>query len=293
MDIFSTEKSFHITVRNSKKQIREALYHFDREHTLVVLENTGGYENVCVDTLQKIGYKIHRANNNKVKHFIKYQGIKAKTDKVDAKALANYGKFTADKLKITQDVPEVQRKVKQTSFFIDNLKKVRGSFKNRLKSPNCQEVKDSIKKILDFLDEEIGELEDSADDMIKHDKKMSDKCELLTQYSGVGKTTARDLIAFLPELGTANTKGIASLAGLAPHPRESGQIKGHRSTKGHGRPILRRIMFMAALSAVRYNKNLSKFYNKKTQEGSPKMVALTACMRKMLVQLNAISKKEL
>ena len=98
-------------------------------------------------------------------------------------------------------------------------------------------------------------------------------------------------MAFLPELGKINHRAIASLAGLAPHPKESGKIKGHRSTKGNGRPIVRRILFMAALNAVRYNENLSKFYNKKVEEGKSKMIAMTACMRKMLVQLNAISKK--
>ena len=96
---------------------------------------------------------------------------------------------------------------------------------------------------------------------------------------------------FLPELGKVNHRAIASLAGLAPHPKDSGKIKGHRSIKGNGRPIVRRILFMAALSAVRYNENLSKFYEKKLKDGKRRMVALTACMRKMLVQLNAITKK--
>ena len=122
VDIFSTEKSSHLTVRNSKKQIREALYHFDREHTLIVLENTGGYENTCIDTLQKIGYKIHRANNNRVKSFIRYRGIKAKTDRIDAEALADYGEFTYNNRKqelvVNKEVSEVQKKVKETSLFL-------------------------------------------------------------------------------------------------------------------------------------------------------------------------------
>ena len=296
VDIFSTEKSSHVTVRNSKKQIREALYHFDREHTLIVLENTGGYENVCVDTLKKIGYKIHRANNNKVKHFIKYQGVKAKTDKVDAKALADYGKFTyynpskGNQINIYEKPTEVQEKARQLLFFSDNLKRLRAAMKNRIQSPNCEAVKNIAKNVANYLDEQLKELDRIIDQEVKG-TEISDKCELLAKYKGVGKTTAKELAVFLPELGKINHRAIASLAGLAPHPKDSGKIKGHRSTKGNGRPIIRRIMFMAALSAVRYNKNLSNFYEKKLKDGKPKMIAMTACMRKMLIQLNAISKK--
>lgn len=295
VDIFSTEKSSHLTVRNSKKQIREALYHFDREHTLVVLENTGGHENVCIDTLQKIGYKIHRANNNRVKSFIRYRGIKAKTDRIDAKALADYGEFTyrngKQELVVNKEVSEVQKKAKETSLYIDNLKKIRGAMKNRLKSPTCHETEESVKRVIDVINQEIEKLENETDKTLAQDKDLSKQFGLLTQYKGVGKTTARELIAFLPEIGSVSKQAISALAGLAPYAKDSGKMRGHRSTRGQGRPILRRIMFMAALSAVRYNKNLSDFYEKKIKEGKPKMIAMTACMRKMLVQLNAISKK--
>ena len=294
IDVWSTETSSYFTVKNSRKKIREALYHFDREHTLIVLENTGGYENTCIDTLNKIGYKIHRANNNKVKHFIKYYGIKAKTDKVDAKALANYGKFTCknkdNQINVYEKPSEAQEKTRQLLFFSDNLKRLRAAMKNRIQSPNCEAIKNIAKNVADYLNEQLKELDKIIDREVK-DTEMSDKCELLTQYKGVGKTTARELTVFLPELGKVNHRAIASLAGLAPHPKDSGKIKGHRSIKGNGRPIVRRILFMAALSAVRYNENLSKFYEKKLKDGKRRMVALTACMRKMLVQLNAITKK--
>lgn len=173
VDIFSTEKSSHLTVRNSKKQIREALYHFDREHTLVVLENTGGHENVCIDTLQKIGYKIHRANNNRVKSFIRYRGIKAKTDRIDAKALADYGEFTyrngKQELVVNKEVSEVQKKTKETSLYIDNLKKIRGAMKNRLKSPTCHETEESVKRVIDVINQEIEKLENETDKTLAQD----------------------------------------------------------------------------------------------------------------------------
>ena len=294
IDVWSTETSSYFTVKNSRKKIREALYHFDREHTLIVLENTGGYENTCIDTLNKIGYKIHRANNNKIKHFVEYQGIKAKTDKIDAKALAIYGKFTYankdNQINVYEKPSEAQEKTRQLLFFSDNLKRLRTAMKNRIQSPNCEAVKNIAKNVADYLNEQLKELDKIIDREVK-DTEMSDKCELLTQYKGVGKTTARELTVFLPELGKVNHRAIASLAGLAPHPKDSGKIKGYRSIKGNGRPIVRRILFMAALSAVRYNENLSKFYEKKLKDGKRRMIVLTACMRKMLVQLNAIAKK--
>lgn len=290
MDVFSTQTSTHFTVKNTRKDIRKALYHFDRENTLVILENTGGYENVCISTLEKIGYKIHRANNNRVKDFIKARGIHAKTDKLDAKGLALFGQFFHQELEIYQS-NEHHQKVRETSFLIENVKKIRASLKNRFKSPNCEYVKHSLKRMIDFLNDEIKQLEKMAEEQIRQNSEMQATVDLIRQYKGVGQNTARNLVAFLPELGKIDARSISSLAGLAPHPRDSGKVSRHRSTAGSGRPMVKKTLFMAVLSASRFNKRLENFYQKKLKEGKHKMVALMACMRKMLIQLNAICKK--
>lgn len=296
VDIFSTETSSHFTVKNTKKAIRHALYHgFDKDNTLVILENTGGYEKVCIETLINIGFKVHRANNNKVKHFISFNGIKAKTDKIDAESLALFGETVQNnpklkyKLTIYEPLTDTQETLRQSAYFTQNLKRIRASLKNMLKSPGCSHVHDHIKSIIDFLNDEIKVVECEEEALVKSDSEINDKYELLKKYRGVGKTTAMELIAFLPELGKLRKQHIVSLSGLAPRVRESGTIKGYRSTKGDGRPLVKRILFMAALSGTRYNKDLCDYYTRKLNEGKRKMVAMTACMRKMVVQLNAIT----
>ncbi len=295
VDIFCTETSTYISVKNSRADIKKAMKDMDRENTLVILENTGGYENVCIDTLQRIGYKIHRANNNKVKNFIRYRGIKAKTDRIDAEALVDYGKFTYNNTEEDIDIYEAptenQEKVRENALFIDKLKQVRASMKNRIKSPGCTEIKDSAERIVDFLDGEIEQLEKESLEIIREDREMSEKCKLLTQYNGVGAVTAQQLIAFLPELGKLSAKAISALAGLAPYAKDSGNMRGYRTTKGNGRPSIKKALFLPTQTAVRFNKKLSDFYEKKIKEGKRPMVAITACMRKMLVQLNSIIKK--
>jgi len=223
VDIFSSEKSSHFTVKNTKKAIRHAVYRgFDRDKTLVILENTGGYENICIETLANLRFKIHRANNNRVKSFIRYSGVKAKTDKSDAKSLADYGRCTyldPDKrhtLVIYQPLTEAQEEIRQTAFFICNLKKFKADMKNRYKSPGCIKMREASKRIIDFINNEIKMLESEIEELVQQDKETYDKYELLTQYQGVGRITAMELIAFLPELGMINKKSIVSLAGFAP-----------------------------------------------------------------------------
>ena len=283
-------------------RIRHALFHgFDRENTLVILENTGGYEKFCIEALNNLGFKVHRANNNRVKHFIKYNGIKAKTDKIDAKSLALYGEVTYNnpqsrhKLTLYKPLSEEQETLRQAALYSQNLKTFRAALKNRFKSPGCDKMQESIKKVLDFITDEVKIIENDMEALMKtaDNPDLYKKYELLQKYKGVGKITAMELMTFLPELGELDKKYVVALSGLAPYANDSGTLRGYRSTKGEGRgrPAVRRVLFMATLSSTRYNKELSAYYDKKLNQGKRKMVAMTACMRKMIVHLNAIVKR--
>ncbi len=296
IDVYSSETKQHFVVGNTAREIRHALFRgFNRDNTLVVIENTGGYERTCIETLSRLGFQIHRANNNSVKHFCKYKKVKAKTDKVDACMLALYGETAnadpKETLAIYKPLTESQETLRQLAFFMGNIKRFSAGMKNRHQSPGCEQIKEFCKRIIDFLQDELKDLQKSIETHINSDESIKKKYDLLMEYKGIGKATAMELIAFLPELGTINKNGIASMAGLAPIANDSGQKKGYRTTKGGGRALVKRAMFLAALSAVRFNKTLFEYYTKKTSEGKKKMVAMTACMRKMLIHLNAITKR--
>jgi transposase len=127
--------------------------------------------------------------------------------------------------------------------------------------------------------------------LIRKDDDRSKTFDLIREYKGIGDTTAKYLMAYLPELGNIKQKAIFSLCGLAPKANDSGKFHGYMVTRGRGRPFVKKILFMAALSAIRFNESIANFYNAKKQEKDCKMIAIVACMRKMVAQLNSILKR--
>lgn len=289
IDIFCTQNARHYSVPNKRDKIQSTMRRFDSGKTLVVLENTGGYENICVNTLEKLGFDVHKTVNHRVKSFLKYQGIKAKTDKVDAKSLAEYGKCAQKNgEELTIHTPETLEftEAKQSTILISELKRIRTSLKNRLKSPGCSKVHESLLKIEKAITEEIAKLERRTDDLVQKDQQLLNRIQILQSYKGIGKVAARELALYMPELGKLSSKQVASLGGVAPYPRESGKNVGYRYVRG-GRPMVKRILFMSILSAMRFNPQLSEFYQRKINQGKPKKIAMVACMRKCLIHLNA------
>jgi transposase len=151
---------------------------------------------------------------------------------------------------------------------------------------------DHVKKTLDNLELEISSVENELEKLIRDDKDMKDKFDKLIEYVGVKEKTATRLLANFPELGTVGKREITAIAGLAPHARDSGKKKGYRSTGG-GRIVTKEILFFPAGTAIQHNKELKAFRNRLISKGKTKMKAIVAVMRKMLVQLNAILRKEL
>jgi transposase len=237
---------------------------------LIVLETTGGYELALIHYLQALQCAIHRANTRKVKHFIRSFGRLAKTDAIDAQALAQYGFERHASLDLFQ-VNSQQKLLKLVQRRIE-LKQMLVQEKNRRQAPDQSELMKSIEKDIDMI--------------YKADSVLMEKKNVIKEIKGIGNIIATELIALLPELGTINRKKIASLSGLAPHPNESGKKIGYRSTRG-GRTEIKPILFMAAMTASRSNSKLGDFYKNLLKNGKKKMVALTALMRKIIVIANA------
>ena len=253
---------------------------------LVVLEATGGYESALLAFLVKQRVAAHRAHPTQAKHFIRSLGHKGKTDKLDAKALARYGAERHQSLALwTPPTPEQQELQALTSRRTD-LVAMRVAEQNRRAHPRYAGLEKSIDKLLRCIRKEIEAIEAKMETLIARAPKLAAKRKIMTAIKGVGARTATTLIAEMPELGTMTRRQAASLAGLAPHPRDSGMSSKYRPTSG-GRQAVRQALFMAAMTAIRANEPLKAFFNKLVNNGKKRIVALVATMRKLITIINA------
>ncbi len=293
VDIFNLGTNKHMTIANRTKNIETAFKKVEQAGSLVILENTGGYEKKCVKALTKMGFAIHKTENKSFKHYVESLGQKAKTDLLDSKALAQYGKERHEDLRLYNKTDETEEELKKLMTYLEELKRQRAAEKNRLQSPGYWGIEEIIEKSIEQRNKIIQEVENKIKELLKKSKKGNKKVESMIKYSGVSLTTAIKIMVYLPEIGTLKNKKVAALSGLVPYVRESGTKKGHMTTAGCGRPIVKRTLYMAALSAIRYNENISTFYNRLVKKGKRKMTALVACMRKMIIHLNAIVREVL
>lgn len=255
-------------------------------NSLCVLETTGGYESRVLFTLCDKDFAVHRANTLKVKNFIRSYGNKAKTDALDAQALALYGYERGDKLK--KFVPEskkaldlyelVQRRL--------DLKQMLVAEKNRYQAPRANLIKESCAMMIKVISEQVEAIDEEIDALMESDENLKTKKEILKTIPGIGNIIANELLVLMPELGKMNRREVASLAGVAPRANDSGKRAGYRRT-GCGRNVVKPILFIAAMAARNSNSELKSFYENLIARGKKKMVALVALMRKIIVIANA------
>lgn len=275
--------------QNSEKGIKDFLKAYKKvlEHSFVVLETTGGYEQLFLNALLDKNVAAHRANTRHVKNFIRSWGQLGKSDTLDAIALALYGFERHLTLPLFQKQSPQALKLTALSLRRADLVQMLVQEKNRLQGPSVDPViSQSCKQLITTLADEIASITQKIETIIKADPVLLSKQEVLQSIPGIGEIVSAQLLAHLPELGVLNRRQIASLSGLAPHPCESGKKIGYRRTKG-GRQQVKSILFMAAMSARRSHSPLKAFYEKLIQKGKKKMVALTALMRKILCIANA------
>lgn len=288
LDIFNSASGEVCTVDNSEAAILKYIKALELSDNLyVVIDLTGGYEALCVKLFYHHGFKVIRAEGRKVKSFARALGINAKTDKIDAQILAQYGEKCFERLRLYQYYDNSLRKLVTRLY---DLKYSLQQEKNRLKMPdNIGYVGKSIQRTIKFLEQEVASLETLIKQKIMADEILSKKYKILTEQKGIGDKVAFILLGLLPELGCLNRRQIAALAGVAPYAKDSGTLSGYRRTRS-GRVEVKKALFIAALVAIRYDCKLKQFYESLLERAKPKMVAITAVMRKLVVILNAKSK---
>lgn len=255
---------------------------------LVVLEASGGYERGVVCALQAAGIAVARVNPRQARDFAKSMGVLAKTDRIDARVLRAFADVLArhdSRTKYILAPAEPQRRVLAALMVRHRqLTDMRVAETQRLQQADARGAR-SIRAVLKTLERQLQDIERDADEHI--DRHFNGQRELLDSAKGVGAATARALLAKLPELGRLDRRAISKLTGVAPLADDSGKRRGQRHIWG-GRAEVRRALYMATLSAMRFNPSIAPLYQRLLGAGKPKKVAMVACMRKLLTILNAM-----
>jgi transposase len=251
----------------------------------VVLEATGGYEQLVVEKLQAEGLAVSVVNPRRVRDFAKAAGLLAKTDQADAYALALFARRMQPRLTPSADPARLHLRLLVQRR--QQLVRMRASERTRLRRNENPLYAASCGRIIELLADEIGSIEQQMSALVDNSPQLTLLQTWLRSVPGVGPNTSWTLLAQLPELGTLDAKRIASLAGLAPFARDSGQSRGQRRIAG-GRKLVRQMLYMAARTAVRRDLRCESFYRSLLDRGKRPQVALIAVARKLLVTLNAI-----
>lgn len=252
---------------------------------LIVLEATGGFEVTVAAALAAAELPLAVVNPRQIRDFARATGKLAKTDALDAAAIAHFAEAIQPE---PRPVPDDQaRALGELVARRRQIIEMMVAERNRRRQLTSKRLIKSVDRLLDALQRELSDLESELDDTIRGTPAWRANEDLLTSVPGVGNATARTLLADLPELGTLDRKRIAALVGVAPFNRDSGTMRGRRTIWG-GRASVRATLYMAALVASRHNPVLKAFYQRLLQAGKPKKLALTAVMRKLLTILNAI-----
>lgn len=252
--------------------------------TLIVLEPTGGFEMLAVAELSHAGLPVVAINAKRVRDFARATGRLAKTDKLDAKVLAHFAAAVRPPVRNLRSEEE-----EQVTALLTRRRQVLDMLtvaKNRLVTVRAK-MRSALEAHIHWLSKSLKELDKEVAGFVKSTPVWKGKDALLQSVPGVGPVTSATMLGMLPELGQLNRQEIAALVGVAPVNKDSGKKQGKRRVFG-GRADVRSVLYMAALSAKKFNPVIQKFYERLIKHGKEKKVALTACMRKLLVILNAM-----
>jgi len=278
---------FHLMANDTKghAQLLRRLHGYPTAH--VVCEATGGYEQAVVRTLQSAGVPVSIVEAGRVRYFARAQGQRAKTDPIDAAVLSAYGTTfkptaTAPSSPHQQQLADLAQRRRQLIQLLVSERNHAEHYTDSFRVRQSRQLAKTLEKQITQCDEAITTL-------ITQDTALARKAERLKAIPGVGPVVAATMLAEMPELGCLTTQTAAALAGVAPYNRDSGGQTGVRHTNG-GRAAVRCALYMATLSAVRHDRILKEFHLRLRAAGKKPLVAMTACMRKLVILMNRLLK---
>ena len=255
----------------------------------VVVEATGGLEQRVAAELVEAGCTVAVVNPRQVRDFARSLNRLAKTDRIDATVLAEFAERIRPRPTVLAS--KTERELHELVTRRRQLVTLRTMEHNRTGAVTAKRSLSSIRRMIGTIDQEIRVIEAAIGELVRSDDDWRQKSEILESVPGVGDVTATSLMAELPELGHLNRQEISALVGLAPYNRDSGRFTGRRSIWG-GRATVRAVLYMAALTARRFNPTIRQFALRLEQAGKPFKVVITACMRKLLTILNVLMKNQ-
>jgi len=280
---------FH-TLANNKTGHRKLLKLL-RDHPCahVICEATGGYEQAVVGCLQSADIAVTVVEAGRVRYFARAQGLRAKTDPIDAAVLSAYGRTFAPPptMPLTAQEQRLSSVTQRRRQLVQLLLTQRNYGEHYTDALQLRQSRQLIK----LLEKQIDECEQVISQLIAEDVALSKKAQRLQSIPGVGPIVAATVLAEMPELGQISKTAAAALAGVAPYNDDSGDRRGKRRIAG-GRRTVRTALYMATLSAVRHDRILKEFYQRLCTSGKAPLVALTACMRKLIVLMNRLLKND-
>jgi len=285
LDIYIYELERHWQAANTLVGIKQLIKQLNRyQLTRVLVEATGGYERRLVEACAEKGLPVIIVQPIQVRQFAKAQGLFAKTDKIDARLIAEFGV-------LMQPEPRALPS-KKVRLVRDLLARKRQLNETRTQELNRQHKAEKVllpshRRMIKLIDKDIAWINEKLAKEVSAITEWQRVYEVLSSVPGIGDGVAYTLLGELPELGQLTHRQIAALTGLAPFNRDSGYMKGRRRIKG-GRAPIRTVLYMAMMCAIQHNPVMKQFYQKLVAQGKHKKVALTACMRKMITILNAM-----
>ena len=257
----------------------------ENEATLVCLEATGGLERQLLDMLHAHGMAVAVVNPRQIRDFARAAGQLAKSDQIDARVIARFAQVMQPRT--TPPLSKIRRELIDLASRVRQVSKLLVQEKNRLAATLSKPIQKMIRQAIRLYEKQLQELRLQQQELIDEDAATQEKAEIIASVPGLGSASVSVLIAELPELGELNRQQIARLIGVAPTNRDSGTMRGKRTTGG-GRVTVRNALYMPTVVAKQHNPKIKAFYDRLVAAGKPKMVALIASMRKLLTILNVM-----